>query len=268
MRSSMSAAAPAWTSRRWTGTRGAPPRGTHATPRRGPGRDPALADVTETAAGPRAGHGATEQPEEPRETGAARGGPRDRARRTAIGLEASATTATAAAAQGAVTRGDAHALPFRDAAFGGARADRVLQHMADPLRVLAEMARVARRGGRVVAADPDQETLVIEVPGVRRSVLDRLTALRRDVGDRNGRLAASLPAHLGALGLTAVSVDAFPLVVRRPEDAFGLPTWPATWRQQGGFTDEEPAEWHAALERPADGFLYVVTVLVVAGTVS
>lgn len=175
--------------------------------------------------------------------------------------------ATAAAAQGAAVRGDAHALPFRDGAFGGARADRVLQHMADPPRALAEMARVTRRGGRVVVADPDQETLVIELPGVRRSVLDRLKALRRDVGYRNGRLASSLPAHLTALGLTAVSVDAFPLVVRRPEDAFGLPTWPATWRQRGGFTDEELAEWQTALERRADGFLYVVTVLVVAGTV-
>ena len=188
--------------------------------------------------------------------------------RRAVGVDTSEAMASAAAAHGAVARGDAHGLPFGDEVFGGARADRVLQHMADPQRVLAEMARVVRRGGVVVVADPDQETLVIEVPGVRRSVLARLKALRRDVGYRNGALASSLPARMAELRLAEVTVDAYPLVIRRPEDAFGLPTWPAAWRREGRFTDEELAEWHAALDRPADGFLYVVTVLVVAGTVT
>src|SRR3954468_7156066 len=48
---------------------------------------------------------------------------------------------TAARAVPAV-RGDIHALPFRDAIFGAVRADRVLQHVADPAAAVREMARV------------------------------------------------------------------------------------------------------------------------------
>lgn len=118
----------------------------------------------------------------------------------------------------------------------------------------------------MVIADPDQETLVIQVPGVRRSVLDRLKALRRDVGYRNGRLASRLPALLGEAGVEDVSVDAFPLVITDPADAFGLPTWPTVWRAEGRFSDDELAEWDRAM-RERDGFLYAVTFFLVAGTI-
>ena len=42
----------------------------------------------------------------------------------------------------------------------------VLQQLADPVRALDEMVCVTRPCGRVVVADLDQESLVIEVPGV------------------------------------------------------------------------------------------------------
>jgi SAM-dependent methyltransferase len=186
----------------------------------------------------------------------------------AVGVDASTTMAAAAAGRGArLCRADAHALPFRDGAFAGVQADRVLQHFHDPVAALAEMARVAAGGGRLVVAEPDQETLVIRVPGVRPGVLDRLKALRRDAGYRNGTLASRAPEHLVRLGLRDVTVDGFPLVIRRPAEAFGLPSWPATWRRQGGFSDEELQEWDRAIRRPQDGFLYLVTVLVVSAVV-
>ncbi|WP_344962937.1 methyltransferase domain-containing protein [Streptomyces thioluteus] len=46
---------------------------------------------------------------------------------------------------------DAHHLPFRAGSFDGAWADLVLQHVADPGRVIDEMLRVVLPGGRVVA---------------------------------------------------------------------------------------------------------------------
>jgi ubiquinone/menaquinone biosynthesis C-methylase UbiE len=46
---------------------------------------------------------------------------------------------------------DATELPFEDASFDGCRIDRVLQHIADPARAIAEMARVLRPGGVLVA---------------------------------------------------------------------------------------------------------------------
>ena len=70
---------------------------------------------------------------------------------------------------------------------------------------------------------------------------------------------------LEGLGAEVASVDAFALALRDPADAFGLPTWPASWKEAGGFTDEELAEWGSAMRDPTPGFLYSVTFLVVAG---
>jgi ubiquinone/menaquinone biosynthesis C-methylase UbiE len=42
----------------------------------------------------------------------------------------------------------------------------VLQQLVDPVRALGEMVCVTRPCGRVVVADLDQESLMIEVPGV------------------------------------------------------------------------------------------------------
>jgi SAM-dependent methyltransferase len=166
-----------------------------------------------------------------------------------------------------IARADAHALPFSDDSFGAARADRVLQHLREPHRALKELARIVRPGGRIVIADPDQESLVIQVPGVRPSTLERLKALRRDVGYRNGRLASELPALLRELRIDQVTIDAFPLLIQDPADAFGLPTWPASWQARAGFTTEELAEWNHAIEDAAErGFVYLVTFLVVGGT--
>jgi SAM-dependent methyltransferase len=189
----------------------------------------------------------------------------------AVGVDPSSAMCAAAARRGAaVCRGDGHRLPFATGSFGGVRADRVLQHVADPDVVLDEVVRVARPGARVVLAEPDQESLVIHVPGVERSITDRLKVLRRDVGYRNGRVASTLAEGLARRGLTDVTVEPFGLLLTRPDDAFGLPTWPAFWRDEGGFGDDELAAWELAMARlrgGAGGFVYALTFLVVAGRV-
>ncbi len=63
-----------------------------------------------------------------------------------------------------VTQGDIHALALPDASADRVHTDRVLQHVADPAAVLAEVRRVLRPGGRAVFAEPDWETLVIDYP--------------------------------------------------------------------------------------------------------
>ena len=52
-----------------------------------------------------------------------------------------------------LVQGDAHHLPFPDATFDAAHCERVLMHVEDPDRVIGEMRRVVRPGGRVVAAE-------------------------------------------------------------------------------------------------------------------
>lgn len=71
-----------------------------------------------------------------------------------IGLEASAEQLARAPRAGGAppnlsfVQADAHALPFEDAAFDVVYCRFVLEHVADPARVLREMRRVLRPGGR------------------------------------------------------------------------------------------------------------------------
>jgi SAM-dependent methyltransferase len=101
-------------------------------------------------------------------------------------------------------------LPFADGSFDVVRTERVLQHVADPARVLAEMARVARVGGRIAAAEPDWETLVVDVDGIDRSLVRRILNARCDrtrhgwIGRRLGALFRD--ARLGEIGLSAESL--------------------------------------------------------------
>src|SRR3954447_15356420 len=51
--------------------------------------------------------------------------------------------------------GDVHALDLPDHAFDVVHAHQVLQHVADPVQALREMARVTRPGGVVAVRDSD-----------------------------------------------------------------------------------------------------------------
>lgn len=185
-------------------------------------------------------------------------------REIAVGIDASRAMCTAARTRGAVARATANLLPFADEGFGGVRADRVLQHLEHPTECLHELVRVCRPGGRVVVVDPDQGTLSITVPGIPQEMTDRVAHLRREVGYRNGRLVASLPAALTELGLRDVRVDAFPLLLRKAEQAFGLPGWPRLWREQGGFSDDEINRWERATA--TEPIVYTLIYLVVSAT--
>jgi SAM-dependent methyltransferase len=50
--------------------------------------------------------------------------------------------------------GDAELLPFHDQTFDGVIATFVLEHSTDPQRLLSEVCRVVRRGGRIVLLGP------------------------------------------------------------------------------------------------------------------
>ncbi|HWF17371.1 MAG TPA: methyltransferase domain-containing protein [Acidimicrobiales bacterium] len=181
-----------------------------------------------------------------------------------VGLDASRAMCAVAGRRGTVVNANAMSLPFDDGTFGGVRADRVFQHLEKPDAALAELARVCRPGGKVVLADPDQETLSITVPGIPQEMSDRVKRLRRDIGYRNGRLVATLPTALADLGLTDVTVDAFPLMLRRADEAFGLPGWPRLWKEEGGFSDDEIDAWErATAEQPV---AYSLLYFVVTGT--
>jgi SAM-dependent methyltransferase len=169
---------------------------------------------------------------------------------------------------GPVVQADAGALPVRTASCGAAIADRVLQHLVDPVAGARELVRVTRHGGVVVVADPDQETLVIEVPD-EPELCAAMKAYRRDRLYRNGTLARRHGALLRSLGLTAVGVEAYALALTDPDEAFGIPGWAEYWAREGTLDAAIAARWRPAVERAgAEGtFLYSVTFIVAWGTV-
>ncbi|HYZ99690.1 MAG TPA: methyltransferase domain-containing protein [Acidimicrobiales bacterium] len=191
-------------------------------------------------------------------------------RNRVVGLDPSSVMCRQAAQRGVtVCRGDALALPFADEVFDACRCDRVMQHLTDPSAAVDELLRVTRPGGRIVVSDPDQESLVLHVPGVPRTFTDRVKRLRRDVGYRNGRLASELPEIFASRRVTDIAVAAFPLVITDPGDAFGLPSWPRLWRDRGigAWDDDELSRWDQAIDTSrTSGFVYALMYLVVSGT--
>ena len=118
--------------------------------------------------------------------------------------------------------GDAHALPLPDRSVDRARADRVLQHLEDPRRALAEFHRVLRAGGMVGLAEPDWDTLVIDDVEP-----DPAQALARFIGARvrNRAIGRQLARLCTGAGLELSTVEATAIVLREPgtaEQVLGL----------------------------------------------
>ncbi len=102
--------------------------------------------------------------------------------------------------------GDVHHLAFREDVFDCCRADRVFQHLEDPRQALAEIVRVARPGARIVAIEPDWETLVVDVAD--RATTRKITNFTCDRMVRNGWIGRQLPNLFRAYGLAEIGVAA------------------------------------------------------------
>ena len=160
--------------------------------------------------------------------------------------------------------GDAHGLPFDENTFDAARVERVLQHVAHPARVVAEMARVVRPGGRVIAVEPDWGTLVVDLdpPSAVRAVADAAVA-----GLRHPFIGRRLARLLEAAGLHRITVRTEPLTVLEPRL---VPDLERTARVLGrraraaGLEDEWASLAPAAREALASGRCFAALVLFVA----
>lgn len=107
-----------------------------------------------------------------------------------VGLDAAAGVLTEAAAlasrRGLAVEwvvGDALALPFADDSFDVVHAHQVLQHVADPVGALRELARVTRPGGLVAVRDVDYAATTWYPPDAG---LDRWLELYSAVARGNG----------------------------------------------------------------------------------
>lgn len=124
----------------------------------------------------------------------------------AVGVDCSGTLIAAARSRHAGSGcefvvADAADLPFADDSFDAVRIDRALQHIADPGRIVREMARVARRGSVVLCAEPDWGTFLIG--GRHSAVTERIQHdwIRSFQNPWIGRELASLLADSGVGGI-------------------------------------------------------------------
>jgi len=164
--------------------------------------------------------------------------------------------------------GEATELPFDSAGFDGARADRVFQHLADPQHVLAEMIRVTRRGGRVVVADTDWETVVIEsreralTRRILNVVCDRL---------RNGWAGRQLPGLFKSEGLADIAAVPVNLVLTSyamAREVFALDAAITEMLSCGAASAVELEVWSESLSKAdaAGKFFAAATGFIVHGT--
>ncbi len=161
---------------------------------------------------------------------------------------------------------DAADLPFEDDTFDACRAEAVLEHLSDPERAVAEMVRVARAGGRVVAMDIDHGMTVLDHPDreTTRLILNALVD-----ATATGWAGRQLRRLFGAAGLEEVEVHTRTMF--NPGGLFRGALAPHVARlQSAGTLDPEAAQrWWAALDERAgtDWFTGAITWFLVAGTV-
>jgi SAM-dependent methyltransferase len=113
--------------------------------------------------------------------------------------------------------GAASALPFRTGAFDSSYTVAVLQHVRDAGAAVAELARVTRPRGRVVAVEPDNSARYgfSSTPAGRRAFelsrpfFNALAGLRPDVGAP--ALGPNVPALFAAHGIEPMDVRLFPV---------------------------------------------------------
>ena len=158
--------------------------------------------------------------------------------------------------------GDAHQVGFHDGSFDLCRTERVLRYLDRPEAALAEMVRLTRPGGSVLAFDFDSDQTMVDVPDpalVRRiaQVLDaavphpwigrQLFRLFQRAGLRDVRVVPHALCFCGAAG--------FAVYQRLNRGTIDRAV------QAGQASASEAAAWWAALEQAAEAETFFSAVL-------
>jgi ubiquinone/menaquinone biosynthesis C-methylase UbiE len=141
--------------------------------------------------------------------------------------------------------GDVHALPFPDATFDVCRAARLLEHLPDAGEALSEIARVTRKGGRVVVFDFDWDTLIIDHPDKETT---RTIVLSYSDSMGNGWIGRQLPRLFREQGLEVLSIDPVQVFVHYTLAELFLGSHLAHLQASGMLSPDQARQWWEYLQ--------------------
>lgn len=150
--------------------------------------------------------------------------------------------------------GSVSALDLPTGGLDACRAERVLQHVAEPGRAVAELLRVTRPGGRVLVADPDHGMWAPDAADPELTT----TLLTWWFGHiRNPWMGRRLPGLFHAAGCRDVRTVILPVVLRdlaAAEALTGLAGVVPAAEKAGVVPEGRAAAWHEdLLRRDAEG---------------
>lgn len=186
-----------------------------------------------------------------------------------IGIDSSEAMLTEAARRAPgipLHAADAAALPLADGVLSGYRAERLFQHLADPLPALEEAMRVLRPGGRIVLVDQDWDSFVVDGDdrdATRAMLLGFSDSVANGwAGRRNGIALAD--AGFAEVRVEAETVTAIDYEYAAPI----LPALKAAAVEAGRIDDETADRWLAEQKRRSedDRFFVAMTHFLASAT--
>ena len=146
--------------------------------------------------------------------------------------------------------GDVQALSYPDATFDVCRSGRLLEHVPNAGRALAEMVRVTRRpGGRIAVFDLDWDTLIIDHPDKETT-----RTIVRTYSDSipNGWIGRQLPRLFKEKQVEVLSVDAVQGFVHYALAELFLGSHLAVLQNNGALSAGKARQWWDYLQRAND----------------
>lgn len=115
--------------------------------------------------------------------------------------------------------GSAYDLPFDDGSMQWYRAERVFNHLHDPMTALAEAHRVLRPGRRIVILSPDLGATVFSTSNSHTADLARTAVMSMLEFSANPRIGSNLPRLLVEAGFEDVAVTPHLLSLNKGDEA-------------------------------------------------
>lgn len=163
--------------------------------------------------------------------------------------------------------GDAQHIPLVSAAVDVCWCERVLQHLGNPIAAINEMIRIIKPGGRLVIAESDWHSLSISYPTLscERDFVESLSHLLQSPS-----IGRDLYGILNAIGLSHISVEAYPMVWTNAQDfletSLAFPDLAESIHRATGKNFERVVEKLSAA-RNSSGFFSMANIVIVYGDV-